>query len=518
MPQITLDNRYTPQPKQQAFHLNTTHYRLLVGGAGSGKSTALLWEAVKWCYRFPGIQVLLLRRNFPELQKGLIADLHAQVPRDLYRWNDTKHIATFDVPGSTAPSTIHFGHLEGGKESSLAQYLSSAFPLIGIDEVGQFSYKAWEFLTSRNRINPGCSPMSADGTPLVPGMMGATNPMGPGWGWIKALFVDHKPTPEMLASGGKTGGLLSFDPKAYWYIHSTVLDNTALLANDPSYLEHLKGLSPAMREKMLYGNLDTISGQYYSCFDPSVHVLPARAFEWQSWERAWIGLDWGLGHYTAILWLTRARHRYLQKSVVVCYRERVFKEMSLEDAANLMRTAMEDGGPFGSFKNERRALTSIFASHELFARRSDPQKSQTIAMEFSRALNRHGLPGLVRAAGSASRAERVRGAVMLYENLDKREFFILDTCPQLAEALPMLIHDEDDIEDVLKSDTVADDIFDGLKHGILSVAMPRTEPEAQRVADKAATMTDPMERWLYLTKNKTKGMRWNGTLWERRAR
>ncbi|MGH9534956.1 MAG: hypothetical protein ACRD2E_08865 [Terriglobales bacterium] len=512
MPEVTLDGRYEPMPKQAAFHQNGSKYRLLVGGAGSGKSTALLWEAVKWCYRYPGVQVLLLRRNYPELQKGLISDLLAQLPAACFTWNDTKHVAKFNVPGAPVPSTIHFGHLEGGGDAALRQYLSSAFALIGIDEVGQFSHHEWEFLSSRNRINAGCVGVSADGARMEPGMMAATNPMGPGWGWVKSIFVDHKQPPE-------AGDSFGFKAGNYWYIHSTVMDNAAMMSRDPGYLERLKNLSPALREKLLYGNLDTISGQYYTNWDEGVHVQPVESFDWQTWERAWIGLDWGLSHHTAVLWFTRARHRILGKSVVVCYRERLFNEMSLEDAAALIRGAMTGGPCWGSFEAERKALGSVFASHELFARRAQPQSTQTIAAEFSRALSRHGLPGLVRAAGSASTAERIRGAVMLYEDIGNRDFFVIDSCPRLAEAIPMRTRDEANVEDVKKGKDSGDDLFDALKHGVLSVGLPREAPAGVGVEEKAHSIADPLERWLYLTKQRSTGTHMPGeTLWAARRR
>lgn len=511
---INLADFYSPFEKQIAFHNSTARNRLLVGGAGSGKSIALLWEAIKWCYRWPGVQVLLLRRTFPELEKGLIKDLRAMVPPKLYRWNDAKHIATFDVP-HTSPSMIFFGHLEGGRESTLAQYLSSAFPLIAFDEAGQFTYKAWEFLSSRNRVNVGCKAIADDGTPIQPGMAAATNPLGPGWGWLTALFINKKPNIETV--GDARLDLSTYNPNDYWYIHSTVLDNPVLLERDPTYLKKLQNLRPAMREKLLYGNLDSVSGQYFTVFEPSIHVVPPSALEFQPWERAWIGLDWGLSHFTAIFWFTRAKHLALNKSVTVVYREKIFNETSLEDAASIMHAEMKRWSPFGSFAAERKALTSIFASHELFARRSDPQKTQTIAAEFSRHLHAHGLPGLVKAVGSANREERVRGAVMLYEDLAHKDFFVLNTCPQVAETIPLLTRDENDIEDVLKTTAVTDDIFDGLKHGILSVSLPRSEPEEHKVAAHAATIPDPLSRWLYLTKQKHKHHRWTGTLWERRG-
>lgn len=508
---LELDALYRPQPKQAAFHANPARYRLMVGGAGSGKSLAMLWEAVRWCILYPGIRVLLIRRNYPELEKGLIADLKAAVPRDLFRWNDTKHTATFDSVGGAPPSQIQFGFLEGAKDAGLAQYLSSAFPLIGIDEVGQFSYKQWEFLSTRNRVNAGCT-----GGPR-PGMIAATNPMGPGWGWLKALFVDGKPCAEM-------GEQTRFRASDYWYIHSTVLDNDALMQRDPGYYDNLKQLSTAMREKLLYGNLDTVSGQYYTCWQPNVHVLPADAFDWQPWQRAWLGLDWGLAHYTAVLWLTRARHRALGRTVTVCYRERVFNEKSLEEAGQIIHAATNGDPAHGSPLAERRAISSIFASHELFARRTAPQSSQTVAAEFSRILARHGLPGLVRAAGSSSYSERVRGAIMLYEDIAANNFFVLDTCARVAESIPLLTRDPDYPEDVLKSDTMADDVFDALKHAILSVSVDREEPAEARVAAQAAEIADPLSRWMFLTRAKRakkplmySPTRASGPLWQTRS-
>ncbi|MGH9438578.1 MAG: phage terminase large subunit [Terriglobia bacterium] len=510
MPEIHLGEHYCPQAKQTAFHTNSARYRLMVGGAGSGKSVALLWEAVKWAYAYPGIQILLLRRNFPELNKGLIADLHDQVPRELYHWNDSKHIATFDIPGSST-SKIYFGHLDSKREKALAQYLSSAFPLIGIDEVGQFTYPQWEFLTVRNRVNPGCT-----GNP-VPGMMGATNPLGPGWGFLRDLFVDHKPPIEL---GGAT--LSHFNRADYWYIHSTIFDNEAYLTRDPTYLIKLQSLRPALRDKFLYGMLDSVAGQFFTSFQPAVHVQPASAFTFQPWERSWIGLDWGLAHYASVLWFTRAYHLSLKRSVTVCYRERQFRELSIADAADLIRSATSGPPAFRDFHAERKSLTSVFASHELFARHTDPQKSQTIAAEFSRDLSKLGMPGLLRAAGSSSRNERIRGAAMIYEDFAQNELFILDSCPTLAASLPTLIHDEDDIEDVLKTDTMADDIFDSLKHGLLSVSQPRKEPAVQLIEHHAQTISDPLSRWFYLTKHKSsKDNRNLGSflpLWQQRLR
>ena len=248
MPQLVLDEDgaldlasiYRPYPKQNELHASPATYLLAVGGAGSGKSAFLLGEAIYTCLEFPGADCLLLRRDFKELDKGLILDFKRTVPKELYRYNDQKHTVTFPNVNGAADSHIFFGYLLNGSEKTLSQYLSSAFVFIGIDEIGQFSYNAFSFLQWRNRINKGCTP-NVNGEWPIPRMGGATNPLGPGWGWAKQMWVEHKPVSQLgQVEKGKgkdkkyyqtTNGKreVVYDPDEYVYVHSTVLDNPAQL-------------------------------------------------------------------------------------------------------------------------------------------------------------------------------------------------------------------------------------------------------------------------------------------------
>ena len=72
---IDISGFYTPQPVQRKFHASEARYPLLEGGRGSGKSTALLWEAVSQCLLVPGANSLLLRRTLTAMEKGGIEDL-----------------------------------------------------------------------------------------------------------------------------------------------------------------------------------------------------------------------------------------------------------------------------------------------------------------------------------------------------------------------------------------------------------------------------------------------------------
>src|ERR1700674_4722060 len=134
-PQLNLG--YCPTAIQTELHQSNARFRMGIGGAGSGKSFFLLWEAIQnYLIRFPGCHALLLRKDFAELNKGLIQDLLDKVPNPdncLFQYNASTHIAAF-----RNGSKLFFGHCENLRVQDLNQYLSSAFSFIGMEEAGEF--------------------------------------------------------------------------------------------------------------------------------------------------------------------------------------------------------------------------------------------------------------------------------------------------------------------------------------------------------------------------------------------
>lgn len=505
---IDLAKFYDPLDHQLAFHkarprTNGTGFenRLQVGGAGSGKSLALLWEALTYCIEYPGSQNLLIRKNYPELEKGLIRDLLTSVPRDLYKWNDQKHTATL-----RNGSILFMGHCEEN-EKSLGEYLSSAFVFIGLDEMGQFSFSVWDFLVRRNRVNMACQPHHKSGKMPIPCMAGATNPHGVGWAWIKSLFIDHKPIPQL-------GNKPNYKPEAYWFIHSTIMQNTYQLERDPGYVERLKTGAPELVKIFFEGDINTVAGAYYANFTPDhvvdLQVDPGR-IEWQNWQPSWIGLDWGLAHYCVALWFTQALVRCLdgtRRLALVCYREMIINETDIEDAAKLI-FEMTSGTPIlggsESARNERKNVKRIYVSHELFGRRRSPRTDQTIAAGLSRALMAVGFPACERAKGSATAQERIDGAVLIHQHITSADLIFStgyhDAPDQLVRAIPLLARDPKDIEDVAKSNGIEDDLFDALKHGVLSYLWPAERPKVELIREQAEQIQDPWAKWNYLRAN-----------------
>src|ERR1700679_1578572 len=118
---LQLRLKYLPFPRQCVFHASTAKYRLFGGAAGPGKTKALLMEAILQAHEFPGVNTLLLRRTFPELEQSLLLYFRRDVARELYaNFQESKHLVTW-----RNGSTTRFGYCQN--ESDVYQYQGSEF-------------------------------------------------------------------------------------------------------------------------------------------------------------------------------------------------------------------------------------------------------------------------------------------------------------------------------------------------------------------------------------------------------
>src|SRR6202051_5227051 len=137
--------QYEPFKRQLQFHESAAKYRLFGGAAGPGKTKALLYEAILQAHKHPGVDTLLLRRTFPELEASLITYFRRDVPRELYeKYNESKHTVTW-LNGSTT----RFAYCDS--ENDVTRYQGGGFLLIGVDELTHSALKQWQFRRSRNR-------------------------------------------------------------------------------------------------------------------------------------------------------------------------------------------------------------------------------------------------------------------------------------------------------------------------------------------------------------------------------
>ena len=474
---------------------------LSTGGIRSGKTCGwLMYFVMHYCLQWTGCNLLVLRRNFKELENGAIADFKTFMPKELYDYDSTKHVATLKNG-----SRVVFGHCQNNKDRDIEQYLGQAYPAILVDECGQFSPDAWMMLFQRNIVNPACEYDDHDNLP-IPAIVGCTNPLGPHYEYYRTLFVEKEPwNPGEDAKRDPVDGSWwtqesgewnkIYDPDAYAFQRSTVMDNPELLARDPGIIARLMSMPKAKRDKVLYGFDGVAEGQYFDCFDPTYHVINLRedpeAIVWQpEYQPCWAGQDWGMSHINAVYLFTKAMVRssvgddYRLKTV--CFAELVVSGgKTMDQLAALLKAKchLPNGTPV--------TLKAIYFSHEKFNRSGEGTGGvgRRPADEYTRELKAVGLPPVI----SATR-DRIGSASLMYNLIKKGELVILDVCKDIILSIPSLMRDPKCLDDVLKVDAKGDDCYDALRYGLFGHLAARKKPIALAEAERVAALkkSDPL--------------------------
>lgn len=257
-------------PKQKLFCQARNRYVAFGGARGGGKSHVLRTKAVGGACNYPGIRILIVRREYPELEQGLILPMTKMVPPELASYNGTMRCLFF-----ANGSMIKFGHY-GPKDD--IEYQGQEYDWIFMDEATQFTEAQFRTMGACLR-----------GATKIPRRMYLTcNPGGIGHAWVKRLFVERD-----FREGER--------PEDYCFIPATVDDNPHLLAASPEYKQMLDLLPEDVRRAWRYGDWDALAGTYFPEFRDDTHVvepfqrIPA---EWKLYR----AFDYGLDMF-ACLWI-----------------------------------------------------------------------------------------------------------------------------------------------------------------------------------------------------------------------
>jgi hypothetical protein len=477
-------------------------------------------EAVIQAVTHPGVNTLLLRRTFAELEQSLLLYFRRDVPRELYTsFNEAKHVVTWGNG-----STTRFGYCQA--ENDVYQYQGSEYLFIGVDELTLFTLRQWQFLTSRNRCPvPGTFPC----------MAGATNPGNIGHAWVKALWID-----KQAAAGMENPE--QYDPSDYDFVPARVADNP-IYAGDENYRKTLNALPSHLRRAFLDGDWDVFAGQYFDRFDVSRHVLRAEKIDWKPWWPRWISIDWGFEHPAAAYWHTSApsgstgtlacanvtdsaivlhqhdrangdfqlgtgagrdiahgasrdndgcnaaSHRdtkhvamcgtgksacatattAARQSTVVTYREFVTHRTAPRDLARKLVAGSR------SFDGTLEKIDAIYLSPDAFARRTD---EASIAEQMGDVFAAAGFPHPIPADNG-----RIGGWMLMYQMLDAGEWILTENCIELIRTIPNLVRDMARVEDVEKMD--GDDPADAARYGLKSRYATRAANTIERLPYEA---------------------------------
>ena len=148
-------------------------------------------------------------------------------------------------------------------------------------------------------------------------------------------------------------------------------------------------------------------------------------------------------------------------------------------------------------QDSRRGFENI---DEIFmdAPRDKRTDEDSIYVQIEQSLKKHGLNVPVEWPDK----DRPGGWMLMYQLLKSEEWKICTECVEAVRAIPSLIRDPDFTEDVLKTDSVADDVADDLRIGLKSRLKhwKRKPPLEERVMARVNPGLDETNRAIQIRK------------------
>lgn len=261
---------YIPKPKQLQFHESDATECYFGGAKGPGKSRALVEDAKAYALEFAGSDPHLFRENYDILRDTLIKEFKDWTPKELYEFNEQAHEARF-----RNGSVIKFRYCASYEDA--LQYDGRSIPYLGIDETQKHLWKSVQQLMTCMR--------SAKGWPVL--FRGTGNPGGIGHAAIRNRYILPTEYGKKKYTDPVTGNLIEFIP-------ANVYDGV-LTEVDPAYVRRLENLPEKRKKALLYGDWDIFEGQYFANFGPHMEQEPWKIPPHILQDRAYGSLDYGPG-------------------------------------------------------------------------------------------------------------------------------------------------------------------------------------------------------------------------------
>lgn len=416
---VTIDLGRPNSEPQREFFASRCKYTAYGGARGGGKTWASSRKAIGGALRWPGIKILMIRREYDDMRNSLIEPMLAILPQEIATYNGTLNIIYF-VNGST----IKFGNMPGYGAAVAGKYQGQEYDWIFMEEATQFTEQEFRGLGACLR-----------GVNKIPKRFYLTcNPGGVGHHWVKRLFVSRE-----FRDGE--------NPADYCFIKATVEDNKDLMESSPDYVQALDLLPEDIRNAHRYGDWDALAGTYFSEFRPELHTCkPFRIPD--EWPR-YRAFDYGLDMF-ACLWISVD---FSGRCYV--YREYCESDLVVSDAARVMRACTPP--------EERVSFT--IAPPDMWNRQKDSGKN------MAELFMQNGI-GLLKASNS-----RIQGWLALKELMKLRKdgkpgLIIFSDCKSLIEFLPALQHDTKNPSDCAKEPHEITHAPDALRYFAVMRTMP----------------------------------------------
>jgi phage terminase large subunit len=451
---------YDPNLKQAMFHESDADEVVYGGAKGGGKSCALVMEGLAYGLEYPGAEMYIFRETYDDLEANIIKEWKEKVPKELYSYHATNHVAT--LKNGTVMKFRHiscFADAEG--------YQGRSMDWIGIDELTKHEKRSVQVILSCLR--------SPKGFPTR--FRGTCNPGGIGHSWVKEDYIDATNYGENIVVDEVTEQNRQFIP-------ATVYDNTVLMLNDPNYVKRLENLPDKEKKAFLHGDWDIFEGQYFEEFSRGIHVI--EPFEIHGHWQKFRVLDYGLDMLAAY-WYTID-----PQGIVYFYREVYEPNLIVSKAVERIK----DMTP------ESESIRVTYAPPDLWNRKSDTGKSTfDIFKEFGITLHK----------SSNSRVDgwmNVKEWLQPYETIHEQtgetittaKVKIFKNCYNLIRCLPKVQRDDDNPSDVASEPHELTHSVDAFRYGLVMRMRPSKDENQSKEPKKFKKYEDRINSFMNLSR------------------
>lgn len=388
------------------------------GARGGGKSHGLIAQlGVDDCQRFNGLKCLLLRKgarsnleNFNDLR----GKIFSHIPHYFLEGKKTVYFRN--------SSRIILGHFLN--ERDIDDYLGLEYDVIAVEEATTLSANKLKKIQT-------CCRTSKRG--WRPRMYSNTNPGGVSHAWYRARFILPYRTRKETTTR---------------FIPSLPTDCPQ---NNEEYLAILEGLTGWERKAWRYGDWDIAAGQFFTNFRHDVHVV--QDFDWLKAKQWFLAFDYGFNHYTACLLGALCDDGLY---IVAEHVDRMKLPKFHAEQIKAMVGRFKIGGPNDNRTLQLSDIKSIVAGTDVFAKERD---GKSVADDYEK-------EGIKFTPAVTDRINGWAEMLNLFGDVNPEppqkpqpaRLFIHARCVKTIETIPILEHDPDRPEDVLKVDCDADGI------------------------------------------------------------
>ena len=161
---------------QWKFFLSKCKYTCYGGARGGGKSWAIIRKFLLLAFNYAGIQILVVRREYDQLENPIIQPALKLLPESVYSYNRSDHLLTM-INGSK----VKFSNMPDYGAAVEGKFQGNNWDVLFIDE-------ATQFLESEFR---GLAAIVRGDNDFPKRIYLSCNPGGVGHFWVKRLFIDR---------------------------------------------------------------------------------------------------------------------------------------------------------------------------------------------------------------------------------------------------------------------------------------------------------------------------------------